>query len=88
VPVTARGVRLKRDEARGGGWTGSTHAHDGDYDRPPRTLRGESPLERDSVADVRVTVRDLVDAGAAEALYGEERDMAFEEAVAYVLRRE
>jgi hypothetical protein len=32
--------------------------------------------------------QDLVDAGAAEALYGEERDMAFEEAVAYVLRRE
>jgi hypothetical protein len=55
----------------------------------PREPSGESPRSRGTRwLTSRVTVRDLVDAGAAEAFYGEERDMAFEEAVAYVLRRE
>jgi hypothetical protein len=49
VPATPRGVRFKRDGARGRGWKRSPDAHDGDYDRTPASRsRSGRVLGRDS----------------------------------------
>jgi hypothetical protein len=64
VPATPRGVRFKRDGARGRGWKRSPDAHYGDYDRTPagRSTGVAAPIGRDSkVGDEAISLSQNID---------------------------